>query len=473
MASGKVLLVTDRGLERGWKTAFAAQGFDLDTRPDSTRAIELIDTEGLDAVVIRPPLRGEKVEEVLAALRLTTPRVPVVIVDPEVTPREVFEICRTSSAEYHFDARSPGPLAGTVRQVVERSRAARSGPPTGSIDAILGQAAITRELRATVLKIARSAATTILLLGESGTGKDLVAHALHESSPRAAAAFVPINCSAIPEALLESELFGHEPGAFTDAKTLKLGLLELANGGTVFLDEVAELSMPIQAKILRFLEERTLKRLGGTRDIPVDLRIISGTHVDLEEAVSLQRFRQDLFFRLQVVPVHLPPLRERVEDIPVLARHFLDTLNLRFHKRFGGFAPDAMRRLVEHLWPGNIRELKNAVERVVLLEDGSSIESSMLDFLRPALEATRPEPVSVSQPPDRASLRWDDLELDTLLRALEQCHGNQSEAARRLGVSRDTVRHRINKFGIRLETRAIVTLPLDRRLPAREAESGS
>ena len=246
------------------------------------------------------------------------------------------------------------------------------------VERIIGTSTATVRLRETVRKVAQCQAMTVLLQGESGTGKDLVAQALHEESDRARGPYLPINCSAIPENLMEAEFFGHEAGAYTDARQSKPGLFELAHQGAVLLDEVAEIPLGVQAKFLRFLEDRRFKRLGGTTDLEVDVRIIAGTNVDLAGAVRTGRFRADLYYRLGVVQIAVAPLRERPEDIPPLARFFLDHYGRRLRKRFEEFAPEAMRRLVLHSWPGNVRELKNAIERIVLLEEGPVVLPDML-----------------------------------------------------------------------------------------------
>jgi DNA-binding NtrC family response regulator len=324
------------------------------------------------------------------------------------------------------------------------------------VEAIIGQSQAMRLLRDQVRRIAESPAATILLQGESGTGKDLVAKALHYSSPRAGRPFVAINCSAIPETLLEAELFGHEKGAFTDARSTKLGLIEIAGDGTLFLDEVAELSLPLQAKLLRFLEDRTFKRLGGTRDILVDVRVVAATNVDLAQTAKSGKFRQDLFYRLRIVPIRVPALRERRDDIPLLVRHFIDHFNKRFRKKFAGITQEALDLMFEHAWPGNVRELKNAVERVMLLESGPEIRPEML-LVSDAPHAPPPADAAPAEAGEDLSLRR--LELQALLRALERTGGNQTRAARLLGVSRDTVRYRIRRFGIKVQARITASEP--------------
>jgi two-component system response regulator AtoC len=294
--------------------------------------------------------------------------------------------------------------------------------------------------------IAQSEASIVLLQGESGTGKDLVARAIHFLSRRRDRVFLAINCSAIPENLLESELFGYEKGAFTDAKSLKRGQVELADGGTLFLDEISTLSLPLQAKLLRFLETMTIKHVGGLKDIDVDLRVVAATNQDLDSETKAGRFRQDLFFRLNACPIHIPPLRERPKDIIPLARYFILKNNIKFRKGILGLSPEAERLFLDYDWPGNVRELKNAIERAMIFEKGSHITPQHLPF-RPGPGAD-PQKASQAHPVDPAGMSLRGMEKAMLLAALKKAKGNKSEAARILEISRDTLRYKIKKCGI-------------------------
>src|SRR5256885_1507759 len=258
-----------------------------------------------------------------------------------------------------------------LRREVRALRASQAQP--FSIDRIVGDSRAVKEAKALLLKVASSPASTVLLTGESGTGKDLAAKVLHYASDRASRPFVNITCSALPDTILESELFGHERGAFTDARAQKRWLLESADGGTVFLDEIGEMAAALQAKLLRFLEEKTFKRVGGVADIKVDVRVIAATNRTLEDEVKKGRFREDLYYRLNVLPIVLPPLRARAEDIPALVHFFVDAFNVEFKKRVRGVTDDAMRRLQTYGWPGNIPELRNAVEPAMLLAEGHAL----------------------------------------------------------------------------------------------------
>jgi transcriptional regulator with PAS, ATPase and Fis domain len=282
----------------------------------------------------------------------------------------------------------------------------------------------------------------VLLTGGSGTGKDLAAKAIHYNSERAAGRFVNITCSAMPETLVESELFGHERGAFTDARQLKKGLLELADKGTVFLDEIGELSPNVQAKFLRFLEEKTFRRVGGSADIRVDARVIAATNRDLELETREGRFREDLYYRLRVLPVAMPPLRDREGDVPLLVRAFIDAFNREFRKNVRGAEPAVLAGLAGYAWPGNVRELKNAVERAMILAEGDTL--SPADF--PMLEATSERTGAFQLPPGGIDIA--KLELDLVTQALERTQGNQTRAAELLGMNRDQIRYRIEKYGL-------------------------
>ena len=283
----------------------------------------------------------------------------------------------------------------------------------------------------------------MLLTGESGTGKDLAAKVIHYTSERAPRPFVNITCSALPETLLESELFGHERGAFTDARAQKRGLLESADGGTVFLDEIGEMVPALQAKLLRFLEEKAFKRVGGAQDIRVDVRVIAATNRNLEDKVRQGTFREDLYYRLNVLPLVLPPLRGHASDIPALVRHYVDGFNREFRKSVTGVSPEAMKGLEAYPWPGNIRELRNAVERAMLLTESDTLLPDHFPVLTPRAQATQ----GVELPAGGIDL--EQLERDLVVQALARTAGNQTRAAGLLGLNRDQIRYRIEKFGLK------------------------
>jgi len=314
---------------------------------------------------------------------------------------------------------------------------------------VIAESAPMREVLNFVRRVAASEATTILLEGENGTGKDLVAKTLHYQSLRQSEPFIAINCAAIPETLLESELFGYEKGAFTDARSQKRGIFELADKGTLFLDEIGEIPLMLQAKLLRVLEDQSFRRLGGLKDINLDLRVVAATNKNLREAVKEGAFRQDLYFRLNVIQILIPPLRERTEDIVPLTRFFIEHYNRKFKRNIEGVTDAAAKLLLSHDWPGNVRELRNAIERAMILEESARITPASLP-----IAISRPEPgapvvvaVNLDVPGDGLSL--EDNERSLLLRALDKTSGNQTQAARLLRITRDTLRYKMKKFNLR------------------------
>src|SRR5436190_734835 len=315
---------------------------------------------------------------------------------------------------------------------------------------IIAESPAMREVVNFVRRVSASEATTIMVEGENGTGKDLIAKTLHYQSMRQAEPFIAINCAAIPETLLESELFGYEKGAFTDARSQKRGIFELADKGTLFLDEIGEIPLMLQAKLLRVLEDQTFRRLGGLKDIHLDLRVIAATNKNLREAVKEGAFRQDLYFRLNVIQILIPPLRDRTEDIVPMTKFFIEHYNRKFKRSIESVSEGAAKLLLEHDWPGNVRELRNAIERAMILEEGPSITTASLP-----IAISRPEgggpltgmSLDMAIPADGLSL--EDNERSLLVRALEKTEGNQTQAARLLRITRDTLRYKMKKFNLR------------------------
>ena len=309
---------------------------------------------------------------------------------------------------------------------------------------IVGRSEAMRRVVAFVEKVASSDSSTVLLRGESGTGKEVVAQAIHAHSARADFPFLEVNCTALPETLIESELFGHERGAFTDARERKKGLLELADRGSVLLDEIGDLPPSAQAKLLRFIETRSFKRVGGVRDINVDLRIIASTNRDLEVAVRDGTFRRDLFYRLNVIPIVVPPLRDRPEDVEPLAKYFVAELTTRFRRPAREIARPTIAMLERYGWPGNVRELRNVIERAIILEEGPEILPEHLpDELQPGARAIDLEP-GFTLP--AAGINLEELEKDLIQQALNRTKGNKTRAAELLGLTRDTMRYRLEKY---------------------------
>ena len=311
--------------------------------------------------------------------------------------------------------------------------------------ALVGRSAALRRIAELITRVgAKGTTVNILVRGESGTGKDIVARALHARGPRRAQPFINVNCTSLPEHLVESELFGHEAGAYTDAREMKRGLFEIAHNGTVFLDEIGDMPKAMQAKLLHFLETHAFRRVGGVRSIEVDVHVITATNRNLEDAVASGAFREDLFYRLNVVPVHIPPLRERPEDIGPLAMHFIELLCRELRQPARELSREALGALERYQWPGNARELRNVLERVLLLEDADLVR---VDQLPPEIRGTSAQSGRTLVLP-ASGLDLEQLERELLCQALERAEGNKTSAARLLGLTRDTMRYRLEKYGI-------------------------
>ena len=387
--------------------------------------------------------------KVLQEVRRRDPDALVILLTAFSNVATVVEIMKAGAYHYATKPFNLDEIALLVEKALETTRLRREvralratqAKPWG-IESIVGGSPVMQQIKDLLVKIAASPASTVLLTGESGTGKDLAAEVIHYGSSRAGQPFMNITCSALTDTLLESELFGHERGAFTDAQQQKRGLLESADGGSVFLDEIGETAPGLQAKLLRFLEEKTFKRVGGSQDIHVNVRIIAATNKNLEEEVKNGTFREDLYYRLDVLLVRLPPLRERAADIPVLANYYIDQFNREFRKQVHGATPKVFEALERYPWPGNVRELRNVVERAMLLADGDTL--ALEDF--PMLGA-RPE-LSEGVQLAAAGMNLENLERDLVAQALERTEWNQTRAAALLGLNRDQIRYRIEKFGL-------------------------
>jgi DNA-binding NtrC family response regulator len=345
---------------------------------------------------------------------------------------------------------SRGRLEATLQSTLERTalqREVRAWREMGGLKGkIIAGSPAMKEVLDLVEQIAPADHATVLIEGETGTGKGVIARSIHELSPRAEGPFVTVTCSALAESIMESELFGHEKGAFTDARTMKLGLVEIADGGTLFLDEIGELSPPLQGKLLRFIEEKTFRRVGGTRDLTVDARVVAATNRELEEAVEAGEFRADLYYRLRVVDLRLPPLRDRPGDIARMVTTFIDEFNRELGRSVQGIDEDAMERLRRHPWPGNVRELRNLVERCVLLARGDLLTVADLPLALRGDADTAGSPSQIDLPPEGLDL--EKLERSLVEQALRRAEGNRTEAGALLGLSRHQIRNRLAKYGL-------------------------
>ena len=421
---------------------------DVHTAGAGKEGLELADEVGPDVVLLDLRLPDTDGIHVLRELKTRHPETAVIIITAYGHIESAVSAIKSGASDY---LEKPFQHLEKLRIAVTRSleevkakreihRLTRREEGKYRSSQMIGDADSTRRLRDVIGQLARSEAHTILIHGESGTGKELVARGLHYESPRRESPFMEVNCAAITETLFESELFGHEKGAFTDAKSATKGLMELADRGTLFLDEVGEIALGSQAKLLRCLQDRVFKRVGGTRDIRVDVRIIAATNRSLEAMVKDGTFREDLFYRLNVIPVTIPPLRERRDDILPLARHFLAEANATFHKTVTKLSRDTETLLTGYAWPGNVRELKNLIERLVILSTGEVIEAHHLPMQFSGLpEGPVPDTGSgASEPRTLAAI-----ERAYVLKVLEQTKGNKSEAAKILGITRQTLRKKL------------------------------
>jgi len=449
MAKSTILVVDDEALIR-WSLAerLTSEGYEVLDAETGAAALEKL-PEGVDLVLLDYKLPDTDGVSVLRKIKEFDQDILVILLTAYASVETAVEAMKLGA--YHF-ANKPFNLDEVVaivdralettrlRREVRQYRANAARP--FSLHRIVGSSPSMTALRHCVAKVATSPASTVLLTGESGTGKDLVAKIIHYSSDRASRPFMNITCSALPEQLLESELFGHERGAFTDARMQKRGLLETAEGGTVFLDEISEMVPALQGKLLRFLEEKTFKRVGGTQDIRVDVRVVAATNRNLEEEVAKGRFRSDLYYRLNVLPIAMPPLRAHAEDVPLLVEYFIDGFNVEFRKHVLGASTAAYTVLERYGWPGNVRELRNVVERAVLLSDAQRLEAK--EFA--ALSTTTGSGKDFELPAKGADL--EELERSLVIQALERAGGNQTKAAALLGLNRDQIRYRIEKFSL-------------------------
>ena len=453
MARTKVLVIDDEKLVR-WslQQKLTREGYEVETAPSGEEGINLIREDGYDLVLLDLRLPGLDGVQVLQEIKNLGKEVAVIMLTADTGIARAVECMRLGAHNYlckpfDFDEVRVAleKARGELKLRREVARLQRQQVRKFGLDNIVGQSPQMRAARELLAKIAESDATTVLIEGENGTGKELAARAIHFGSARAEHPFLDINCSAVPENLFESELFGHERGAFTDAKSSKKGLFELADGGTVLLDEIGDLKPSMQAKLLRVLETRQFRRVGGTQDIAVDVRVIASTNKNLEAAVAHGEFRQDLLYRLKVISVIIPPLRERPEDVPLLAEHFLKHFAEEFKKSPRQLSREAAEALGRYDWPGNARELRNVIERLIILESASVIEPQ---HFPPEIRAgvKKQGKWLVELPTGGTALA--EVERQLVLQAMERARGNQTRAAELLGIERDALRRRLVKYGL-------------------------
>jgi two-component system nitrogen regulation response regulator NtrX len=393
--------------------------------------------------------------ETLGRLREADPELPVVMISGHGTIETAVKAVRLGARDFVEKPLSLEKTLLAVRNALEQRRLeVEVRTLKRQLDqryVMVGESAALQELRAQIAQVAPSSSRA-LIFGENGTGKELVARALHAQSRRAEGPFVEVNCAAIPEELIESELFGHTKGAFTGALNARMGKFELADGGTLFLDEIGDMSLNTQAKVLRALQEQRIEPVGGTGSVAVDVRVIAATNKDLEEEIRRGSFRDDLYFRLNVIPFRVPPLRERREDIPVLARHFIEVLSAEHGRRPKPITPEALEVLSRLPWPGNVRELRNIIERLVIMTPGEQIEvrdlpASLLEAL-PEAVVTASVAVEASGAGRSLAAAREEFERQYILRRYQQCQGNMSRTAEALGVERSNLYRKMKAYGL-------------------------
>jgi two-component system response regulator HydG len=451
--SGSILVVDDDRAHRTMlRTLLGGWGYSVEEADDGARAIERVHEKPYDLVLMDVRMVEMSGLEALPEIKRFNPAIPVIIMTAYSSVETAVAALKKGAYDYltkplDFDElRLALERAMDHGRLKEENRALKESLGKGfNTGEIIGRSRAMVELLETVAMVAPTEAT-VLITGESGTGKELIAGAIHFNSPRRENHFIKVNCAAITETLLESELFGHEKGAFTGADRRKEGRFKLAHGGSLFLDEISEMSVAMQAKLLRVLQEKEIQRVGGEEVIKVDVRVMAATNKDLREEIEAGRFREDLYYRLNVLTLPVPALRQRAEDIPLLAQHFLETFAEKNRKPIKGFSPQAMDRMVRYNWPGNVRELMNAVERSVILCRSEYI--SEVDFPLSVLDATAQEQEMVKGEEMPVDLPLEEVEKVTILNTLESAGGNKSETARRLGITRRTLHKKLKKYGV-------------------------
>jgi two-component system NtrC family response regulator len=445
----RVLVVDDEPAQRELVSGcLVKRGFDVTTAGDGASAVARVRHEPIDLVLTDQRMPGMSGLEVLDAVRAINPEIAVIVVTAYGTIDDAVSAIKRGAVDYLTKPLNLDELLHRLEQARDRRRLVRENRELREalaerhrVDGVIGESGPMQEVLSVVRRVAPSDAT-VLIRGESGTGKELIARAIHHASPRAAGPLVSVNCAALPETLLESELFGHEKGAFTGAATTRHGRFELAHGGTLFLDEIGDLPLHLQVKLLRVLQEREIERLGSSRPIRIDVRLVAATHRDLEALVRERRFRDDLYYRINVVTVALPPLRERRPDIPRLLEHFIARYAERHGKRVTGVTREARDALLRYDYPGNVRELENLVERGVVLTRDDVIGLADLPLAVPASDGVPAD--------ERATLTAavEGLERRMIRDALAEADGVQTKAAETLGISERVLRYKLRKYGL-------------------------
>lgn len=450
----KILIIDDdQGMQFFLGELLRKKGYQIEVATSAETALSKVEKDSFSLILLDVRLPGMSGVDAIRRLRELEPQAPIIIMTAYGTKETALQALQQGAYDFFTKPIMVDELLCVLRRALEKRQLQLEIAALEErlkkryeFENIIGSSGPMQEVFALVRKVAATD-SSVIIYGESGTGKELIAQAIHANSPRGNKSFVKLNCVAIPEGLLESELFGHEKGAFTGAVTQKIGKFELANEGTIFLDEIGDMTLATQSKILRVLQEREFERVGGTKTIKIDVRIIAATNKDLKKAVEDKQFREDLYFRLNVVPIQLPPLRERKEDIPPLVEHFLKEASLKVKKEIKGISKDALEVLMEYNWPGNVRELENCIERAAVITEGEFIAKESLPLYLTGPEEARP----ISQ---EAGISLDEslaaMEKKLILEALSQAGGIQVKAARLLGITERSLWHRIKKFDIKI-----------------------
>jgi len=450
----RVLIVEDEQLIR-WslRQKFETRGYKVTEVENGKEAFSALDRDTYDLIMLDYKLPDTTGLDILRRVRQADNDVVVIMMTAYSSVESAVDAIKLGAFDYVSKPFDMETVLRTVEKALETTKLRREVRELRrhiqheyGTDRIIGQAPCMQELFQMIRQIASSGASTVFLRGASGTGKDLVARVIHYNSDRAPRPFMNITCTALAESLLESELFGHEKGAFTDAKMTKKGLFELSDGGTIFLDEVGDMPMGLQAKLLRFLEDRMFRRVGGTTEISVDVRVIAATNRDIEAAIEEGKFRADLMYRLNVIPIYLPPLRERGDDLRLLAQHFVARFSEEFRKPIADVSPEAYEKIFGYDWPGNVRELRNVLERAVLLAQSDRLGPNDINLGPAGRTPNLANPDDVVLPPGGLDLR--ELENKLIREALSRTNNNQTKAAKLLKLSRDALRYRLEKLGL-------------------------
>ncbi|MCA1960417.1 MAG: sigma-54 dependent transcriptional regulator [Desulfomonile sp.] len=451
--AAKILVVDDEPSQRQMlKANLSLDSYQVHEADDGSNAIKRVSQEFFDLILMDNRMSQMDGLDALKEIKKISPGIPVIIITAHASVETAVEALQAGAHDYLTKPLDMEELRIKIRQTLEFWRLKEENilqrrRLDNLFDAsrIVGRSPVMKQILEIVATVAPTEAS-VLILGESGTGKELIANALHQGSNRADKRFIKVNCAALPETLLESELFGHEKGAFTGAVNRRPGRFELADGGTIFLDEIGEMTLATQAKLLRVLQEREFEPLGSTRTVKVDIRIIAASNKVLKDEVEKGSFREDLFYRLNVVPITLPPLRERKEDIPLLIDHFLKIYNEKNRRNVHGFHPRALDAMMRYTWPGNIRELENVVERAVILARDEYIPLADMD--EPVRRAVGDAFTEEIRSGIRPGMTIKEMERELILKTLEENDSNRSRTARILGITRRTLQHKLKDYGI-------------------------